>query len=627
MLRRSAAVAPDCPVLRWLTLGDVTSAQPTLQTPSPRRGRVVGFVAIGLVGVLLAVGGWVIVRSLIARDALLGALPLVRGIEASVIGGDSDVAAELTEVQQRTAEARALTSDPIWLALEVVPWVGTNLSAFREAAAVVDDVAVDALPPLAELAATLDPAALVPRDGAVALDPIIAARPALRSASDALQRADASVTDIDTAGTLPQISAAVAELGTLIAETADLVGGLETAAELLPGMLGADEPRRYLLLFLTNSEVRAGGGLPGSLAEFVVDDGRIELVAQDNAIPGFITPPEPLTDTETLLFDEVAGLFMSNVTATPQFSRTAVLAQAMWAEHTGSTVDAVVSIDVPALAAVLQATGPVPLAPGSPFGDELSGDRAVSLLLNEVYTAIPNAAAQDAFFADTARRAFEAITTSTARPEALLDALATSVDDRRLAVWSARPVEQALLEQAGLTPDLPEGDDKATAVGVFFNDSTGAKMNYYTKASVSVGIAACRADRRVTRVIEVRLTNDAPLDATTVLPTDITGDGRFGVAPSTVRTKVYVYVPRGSAVYEVRIDGESVGFLLAEHEGVPVAAVTIDLEPQQSGEVSVLTIGPVDDPGPTVVTHTPLVGDLPIVTDAALDCLEVEPVN
>ena len=605
----------------------MTSAQPSPRASWPGRERLVGFLAIGLAGVLLTVGGWVIVRGLVARDALLGALPLVREIEASVIAGDRDVAAELTKVQERTAEARGLTSDPIWLALEVVPWVGANLSAFRQAAAAVDDVAVDALPPLAELAEILDPAALVPRDGAVAVEPIIAARPALASASDALQRADARVTGIDTTGTLPQISGAVAELGTLVGETADLVSGLETAAELLPAMLGADEPRRYLLLFLTNAEVRAGGGLPGSITEFVVDDGRIEIVAQDNAIPGFTTPPAPLTDSETLLFDEVAGLFMSNVTATPQFARTAVLAQAMWAEHTGSTVDAVVSIDVPAIAAVLNATGPVPLAPNSPVGDELSGDRAVSLLLNEVYTAIPNGAAQDAFFADTARRAFEAITTSTARPDALLDALVTSVADRRLAVWSAKPAEQALLEESGLTPDLPKGDDKAAAVGVFFNDSTGAKMNYYTKAAVSVGIAACRADRRITRVVDVRLSNDAPLDAASSLPVDITGDGRFGVAPGTVRTKVYVYVPPGSAVYEVRIDGESVGFLLTEHEGVPVAAVTIDLEPQQGGEVSVLSIGPPNDPGPTVVQHTPMVGDLPIVTDAALDCLDVEPAS
>lgn len=579
--------------------------------------------AVAVAGVLLATGGWVVVRGLMAREALTGALPLVRSLQTSVIEGDTELGPQVAEVQRRTAEARALTSDPVWRALEVLPWVGGNLSAFREAAAAVDDVAVDALPPLADLAGAVDPASLTPRDGAIDLEPIIAARPALATAADALQRAEARVVAINTDGTLPQLAAAVAELRTLLVDTSALVSGLDGAAQLLPGMLGADEPRSYLVMFLTNAEVRAGGGIPGALAELVADNGRIEIIAQDSAGSGFDPAPTPLTDTETLLFNEVTGLYLQNVTATPQFERSAELARAMWAERTGRSVDGVVSIDVPALAGVLNATGPVPLAPGNPFGPELTGDRAVSLLLSEVYASIPRPADQDAFFADTARRAFEAITAGAAQPDALLKALATATADRRLAVWSSDATEQALLAQAGLTPDLPRSAGGTPEVGVFLNDSTGAKMDYHTELSISAGTAVCRVDERPTRDVTVRLRNGAPLDAATSLPDYVTGGGNFGVPPGVVRTKVYVYLPAASDVYEVRVDGASVGFLLAEHDGVPVVAVTVDNPPDARTVIRVLSIAPEGDSGVTTVLHTPMVGDVPVVTDALVDCRDV----
>jgi len=230
----------------------------------------------------------------------------------------------------------------------------------------------------------------------------------LAEASAALEQADARASAIDTEGTLPQISEAVAELVGLVDETATVVSGLDTAAALLPRMLGADGARDYLLLFLNNAELRAGGGIPGALSVLTADDGALAITAQSTAsrLGEFEAPPTPLTDAERTLFGETTGLFMQNVTATPQFSRSAELARAMWAERQGQSVDGVIGIDVGALARILEATGPIELAGGV----QLTSDNAVQVLLSDVYRDIPEPAQQDLFFADAAQRIFAAVT-------------------------------------------------------------------------------------------------------------------------------------------------------------------------------------------------------------------------
>lgn len=587
------------------------------------RRRPVTIAIIAVCAVLLGIAAWVAFRGLAARDQLLGALPIAESIKTQVANGDGDIADELEALQQRTQSARELTSDPVWRAVEVVPWAGQNLRAFREAAATVDDVADDALPSLGELAATITLGSLTPADGRIDLQPIRDAAPVLAEAATVLERADERAAAIDTEGTIPQIRDAVGQLADLVDEAATIVSGLDTAAQLLPPMLGGDEPRDYLLLFLNNAELRAGGGIPGALSVLTADDGALAITAQSTAasLGEFAAPPIPLTDAEQTLFGVEAGLFMQNVTATPQFSRSAQLAQAMWAERQGQTVDGVIGMDVRALARILEATGPIELAGGI----ELTSDNAVQVLLSDVYRDIPEPAQQDLFFADAAQRIFGAVTGGGVDPARLADALVNAVGNQRLAVWSGVEGEQAVIESIDLDGGLPESTDKVTRFGVYLNDSTGAKMNYYLDAAIGLGSVTCREDLRPNYRVAVRLSNEAPADAATSLPRYVTGGGGFGVPAGTIRTNVFVYGPEGSIAYDVRLDGRSIGFATAEHEGLTAAGATIDLEPGQMGELEVLFLGEGVEPERVDVEHTPTSGRVLLTPNEPVDCRDVTP--
>lgn len=598
---------------------------PTRRDRRARSARVrVTVIALAVVvAVLLSAAAWVVVRGFTARDELLGALPIAADVRAAVARGDSDIAPQLAELQRRTESARQATSDPVWRAAEVVPVVGQNFTAFREAAAVIDDVADEALPALGRLAAEVSIASLAPRDGRIDLQPLIAARPLLADATAVLTDANARASTIDTDGTVDQVRTSVERLSGLIDEVTQAVTALNTAAELLPPMLGADGERRYLLLFLNNAELRAAGGIPGAVSTVIASDGAIDLAEQSTAgqLGYFDPPPVAATEEEASIFAIPVDRYLQNVTATPDFQRSAQMAQAMWFERTGERVDGVVRVDVGALRLILGATGPVAVTPD----DTLTADNAIPLLLSDVYARFVDPSDQDAFFALAAERVFDAVVDLRVDPAAFVDALGTAVDENRIAAWSADPREQQRLVELGLAGALPESTADAAAIGLYLNDATGSKMSYYLDYSVSVAQAICRNDQRPTTAVSVRLRSDAPADAATSLPPYVTGGGGFGVPPGTTRTNLHLYLPPGENVFDVVVDGRSEGFALNEHDGRVVVSRTVDLDPGQTVTVTIYSNAALPGDRAIAVHATPGIGEPAITLGQPLDCRAARP--
>ena len=146
------------------------------------------------------------------------------------------------------------------------------------------------------------------------------------------------------------------------------------AVQLIPPMLGADGPRDYLLLVQNNAEVRATGGIPGSVILLRAEAGAVTIVdtRSGGSLGSLPAPVVPLTDAESNLFGPDLAADMRDVTFTPDFPRSAEIARSIWAQQVGGEVDGVVSVDPGALALVLAHTGPVPVAPG-PMADALGG--------------------------------------------------------------------------------------------------------------------------------------------------------------------------------------------------------------------------------------------------------------
>jgi len=590
--------------------------------PRSRTRSITLWVVAGIVALLLFLTLWVAIRALMARDALLGAVPIARSVATSVLSADGDISGDVADMQQRARTAASLTSDPIWRAVEIVPLLGSNLTAFREAAAMVEDVADGALPPLSELASTFNLQSLAPVDGRFDLATFAAAGPLLGQARESLDDAALKAEAIDTENTIDQIGEAVDQLIDLVDEAKTVVGGLDTAVELLPPMLGADGDRSYLLLSLNNSELRATGGIPGALAVVNASNGKLSLGETSSAsdLGRFDDPVLPLTESEVTLYQEILGRYMQDVNFTPDFARTGQLASAMWEERTGQSVDGVIALDPVALSYILSATGPI----NAGAGIELTTQNAASFLLSEVYSRFEDPNDQDTFFAAVTGRIFGAVTSGATDTPKLLTALTQGANENRIHLWSAAPDEQALIDTTPLVGALPENTETTSGFGVYFNDGTGAKMDYYLKSGIGIAAGDCRNDKRPLFDVRVQLSSTAPTDAADSLPAYVTGDGLFGIEPGNIKTAVYVYAPSGSLAYNVTIDGQPYSFVTTEHDGRTVAGIDIQLEPGQSVNLGFQFLGAANDPTAVSLQHTPMASLVQTSLDNYLDCDAVQ---
>jgi hypothetical protein len=565
-----------------------------------------------------AVAAWVGIRGYLAAQHLRAAVGLAEMVQARVVGDDGTGALSSAEsLQREVTAARSLTSDPVWRATEFVPYVGDDLEAVRQVAGVLSSVADDAIVPVAGIASTVSVDSFKPVDGVVDLAPLVAAQPAVSRADESLASQLRIVRDIDTSGTVQQVGDAVGQLEEVLSRASAQVDVVSRAVDLAPVMMGADGPREYLVLFQNNAELRATGGIPGAVALLHVEGGKLSLVQQASSsdFPRADAPVLPLPAETTGLYGDITGQYIQDVNLTPQFPLTAQLAREMWKRQFGTSVDGVLSMDPVALSYLMTATGPITL----PTGDVLTSENVVPLLLSEAYARYSDPVQQDLFFAGTASGVFSAVASGALDPQALVAALARAGDERRVYLWSADPTEQARIAETSLAGELPTSTSTAPKFGVYLNDGTGAKMDYYLGVDFGVGQAVCRQDGRSTYVVEVTLRNDAPADAATTLPTYVTGGGVFGVAPGLISTNLAVYAPSEGVFMEAAVDGQPAGVQTATDSGHAVVQLQTTLSPGQSATIKMSFLGGPATTGAAELETTPIV-NLPETQQVSVAC-------
>jgi hypothetical protein len=548
-----------------------------------RRGRWVGWGLLAIVVLALVAVGLLVRDALTARDALTRAMDEVPTAEEALRAGDLETAdATLDRVQPLTSTARASTDGPLWWLAAHLPLVGQDVQAFSAAAATVDDLAATVLPSLAEVLAVVDGDAVALAGGGVDLAPLEQAAPLTASAAAAFDEIDARHAAVDRDALHAEIAEPYDRLTAATDELRPLVRTAERVTALGPAMLGADGPRRYLVLALNSAELRATGGIPGALAVVAVDGGRVTLERQASTadVPPVDEPVLPLDPGTEQLFSDRLGRFVQDTTLTPDFPTTASLAAAMWEQSQGQTVDGVVATDPVALSYLLEATGPLDVD-----GTAVDAGNVVQVLLADAYARYEAGAETDAFFASVAATVLGTVLAGGADPGTATEVLDRAASEHRLLLWSARTDEQERLAGTVVAGDIDTAERAAGTVGVFFNDGTGGKMSYFLDSSVELAASTCTDDGRVD-TFTVRLTSTAPADAATRLPWYVTGGGVAGVEPGVTRTFVVLYPPRGGRVTDVRVDDAPASGQPGTVADRSAQSVVVDLAPGQEATLT-----------------------------------------
>lgn len=603
-----------------------------LRNRARRRRRRIAIV-LSVVGILiLGVVGWIGIRGLIAKSDLETARAMISQLKTDI--ADLDIAAAretFQEIKSRTDEAEVLTTDPVWRTAELTPWLGGNLRVVREVAELTSTVMNDVASPLVDIAEKIDPANFAPKDGAVNIEPFIAAGPALVEANARVGEVLAAAQKVDTSEVIGPVAEAKEKFVSLLGGIAPQVDMLATLVPLLPTTLGSESPRTYVVMFQNPAESRALGGGALSFALVKIDNGHIDLEASIPASTGaFHLHPEsviPIPDgAEQVYPDGTFGTFIANATLRPSFTTAAQITSTMWAEAFGTHVDGVLSIDPVALGYILRATDPITL----PSGDVISNTTLVPLLLNEVYqrfnthdTTADNEA-QDKLFGQAVDATFDRLTNGPLDAKILMASLLQGWDEHRILYWSAHEDEEAVLAKIGLNGELPVSDDDDVRVGVYFQDNVGAKLNYYLKTAVRLGQASCVAGTQNYRV-SVDLGSGIAPDQVSSLSRAILGVWkREGLQPGVQRMFVYLYAPPGSTITGATVNGKAIALDPLHDTDYPVGRIRVLVNPGQTITLTYDITMPGTAERKLKAEVTPLVKPT-VITSEPLDCSTVAP--
>ena len=621
--------------------GPTTAPTAGPKSVAPRRRRRVVILLIVL-GIVIAAGltAYVARQALAAKTSLEQAQDQLQVFRSALGKPDQDLPALYAPLQASADEAASRTGGGVWAAYEHVWWIGPNLTAFRQTTEVVDALVRDGVGPLATGAHGVGIDNLKPKNGRIDITPIKRLAPVTTEVNEAIQAANTAAADIDTTRVVPQLSAPVEKLQDQLRELAPISQELSATLPLLPGILGADGTRHYLLIFQNNAEERASGGNPASMAMLVVDDGKITLGRQASSASfphpykkaPYVPHGKGNSDWDKI-YTERSIKFVANLTMTPDFPTTAKMATAMWQDRFGGQVDGVISFDPVALSYLLEATGPIKLADGT----KLTAQDAVSYLLSEVYAKYPDGETQDKVFASAAQTIFSAVTNGKGDPRAYLGQLKHAVAEQRLKVWSAKPEEQSVLLTTPVGTMLPADNEAATVLGVYNKADSTSKMSYYMDERIKVSTNACEATP--THTVTATVINTLPENKIDTLPEYVRAH-QSHIPAGGDRQLVQVYGPVGGTLKSVTIDGKPVVWgtsanykknTVADATGAdirrpaahgtmygrPVGTVPITIPADSSVTVKAVFTGSPEDSTTVEVSHTPKVREVPVKLTSA----------
>ncbi|MGY2876848.1 hypothetical protein ACVW00_004038 [Marmoricola sp. URHA0025 HA25] len=550
-----------------------------LTTSGLSRRRILWGLAL-LVLVAIGVFAW---QAVTASRSLLDARETGEKVQQLIRTGDFDGANRaLADLRAETHRAHDSTDGVLWDLGGHVPYLGRNIAAVQTVSDVLDTATSVNAPIALQLSKAVDEGQFRPKDQRIDLTEVEKLTPSVRRAADSIDRAASRL-----AGTRPDellfpFNDLVGDLQTQVERASSAAGATANAFELLPDMLGEQQPRNYLLVVQNPAELRSTGGLPGSLAVLHAEDGKLTMGWQGSAsdIAGPATPALALSKDTEQQYGPSPAFDPRDANFTPDFPEAAQILKAMVERTRGVKIDGVVAVDPIALAWLMRGTGPVPVTNGV----TLTADNVVQALLNQTYQVLPDPQAQNDFFEASARKIFDSVMGGQGDQQLAIRGLAAAAGEHRVLLWSAHDDEQAVIAGTGVSGSISPASSRHAQIGLYINDSTAGKMDYYLQYRSSAAAVDCRRDDSQDVRVTMALTSTMPADFGS-LSEWVLGNGQY--APQgTIAFNLRVYAPPGGEITGLAVDGQTRSITSDKHLGRQVALLPVSLGPGQKSTVT-----------------------------------------
>lgn len=433
--------------------------------------------------------------------------------------------------------------------IERIPGVGTAVDNWRLAVAAAVDI-TDATGGLLSLYGDLSGkggGAKIFSDGAIDLARLEDLPDRVTQASEQLDRAAAALAairaDTPLAGPLDRVRDRALEEMEPVQQA---VESLEGIAPVLPDALGANGVRRYLIAIGNQAEMRAAGGAPLTLVLVEFNEGRISIPIKGptstQLFPPLNAPVSWWGPSANPFFPGNPRFAPFVVTNThPNLLYSAREMAGAWEGGDYPPVDGVITLDLTAIAAVLDATGPVE----SPVYGTVDGQRLGQILLIDAYATFGQEGAADRQQAnqELLNDLLDRLLSGSDLVSAA-QAIASTAPGRHFQAWMRSPQLQLLSAEAGASGQVDD-PDVGDWSAVYTQNGNQSKVDVFQQRNVLVTAQVAEdGSARVTQ--QMTVTNATPPDR----PAEGTF-GRIGYETMWLKAAYVMYVPDAAVNYRV----------------------------------------------------------------------------
>jgi hypothetical protein len=536
---------------------------PRHSAPGPIRKKkhhVVLWIILALLVIIVAVGGFFGLKFYKEAKQVQqheeNALTILSAFQ-DVKNADSlkTVSDQVPELQDETAAAKKISHGQMWNTLTKAPWVGSDISTLQGMTEVVDSLSQDAIPTYLKTVENLTGSKLSTGNGQLNMQPILAAQKTLPSANKLI---DASYTKYKKLAT-PKINIiknAYLKGERKLKQVRDTSKDLLGTVNFLPGFLGANGQKTYVIASVTPAESRSSGGLVGSLGSMTTNNGKITMGSfYPNKNFQKLGYPNKTAEAQLLFNQPLHFSFdVRDQDFTPVYATAAAGIQQAWgwAGYTGTT-NGVMQIDPVFLQEVNKVSGAITLSNGI----KLDGTNTAEYLQSTIYKTVP-IYLQDAVFGEVAARSVQNLFSNMgysklAQLSKLLPELGKA---RHFQMTSDDKDTQKYMAENSYTP-APQMSEKNPTIGIYVNQQNASKLDWYTKRTTVVTRSSCNGNGSQTYHVRFSMKNNLTIAERSSLSTYITGYAKLPIGQST--EKVLFYAPAGGSISKFKVSGNGTG--------------------------------------------------------------------
>jgi hypothetical protein len=542
---------------------------------------------------------------------------------------DGDVVLARMQADEATAatdRSEGLIGHPTVRVLAAIPWLGDDADNARSLATAAGHAssAASSIVEAAEVAEVNPENFLsgIYRGGRLDLQTVARLTPHVAEADAALASARSSLAETG-GGLLPPISDAIGDARSTVDQASRTVHKGSVLLGVLPGLLGADGERKYLLAFQAINEARGTGGVIGFYGILRATDGRLALER--------VSPVRDFADSVTEPVDgprwfeknygpQKALLQTSQANISPNFPAVAAVLLEMYEQGMGEQLDGVFAMDAVALAELMPATGPIA---SKATGKRITAGNVEEVIMRDSYLEFEEGPRQERLLTDVITGFWTKLQRGDFKSVKLATGVSDAVRAGHIKVYSRDIDEETSLAALGAAGDYFSAGSNVQLV--FHENIAPNKVDYYLRRKISTLVRL--QTNGVARVhTEITLRNEAPDEPKSVL----LGDGKkFPVGTNVML--LYALRPERSILDEFTVDGRDLTPARIFDLEYPVTWYALEIPPGTEKVVSLSYRAPMrvidDDTAAFEMTfypHTTVVPDDLYVTVQAPDGLVIE---